>query len=110
MKTVLLVFALTLGMVTLPSAAYACKTIVFEHKDFGGKFHRLTERHSDFRRFNFNDRLSSLVVLSGRWCFYQHIDFRGTRYCLNPGIYSWVQATNIPNDHISSARCRRHRS
>lgn len=100
------ILMLTLALMLSPSTAMACKMIVFEHIDFDGKYYRIENRHNDFRKFRFNDAMSSFVVLSGRWCYYQHINYDGTRHCFRPGVYSWVEDFGIRNDDISSARCQ----
>lgn len=54
---------------------------------------------------NFNDAVSSFVILKGNWTFFQDVDFKipypGT---FGPGIYLWVEDYGIANDMISSLR------
>ncbi|HVJ69199.1 MAG TPA: beta/gamma crystallin-related protein [Caulifigura sp.] len=74
---------------------------IYEHIDFGG--------HNEVTSLNWyyvgdwwNDRISSLVIYSGRWRFYLHWHYEGPHWDLGPGQYRWVEAANIPNDCISS--------
>lgn len=74
---------------------------IYEHIDFGG--------HNEVTSLNWyyvggwwNDKISSLVIYSGRWRFYLHWHYEGPHWDLGPGQYRWVEAANIPNDCISS--------
>lgn len=74
---------------------------IYEHIDFGG--------HNEVTSLNWyyvgdwwNDKISSLVIYSGRWRFYLHWHYEGPHWDLGPGQYRWVEAANIPNDTISS--------
>jgi hypothetical protein len=49
-----------------------------------------------------NDRISSIIVVSGRWRFYEHRDYTGAQWDLAPGYYPDLAAVNIPNDSVSS--------
>lgn len=54
---------------------------------------------------HWNDEISSIVVHSGNWQFYQHSRYRGvSSKILGPGVYRWVEdpSVNMPNDSISS--------
>lgn len=85
--------------------------IVFQHANFRGPHRHIFGMERDFNHpedRNLNDRISSFVVVSGMWEFYQHSHFRkrlGIQY--GPGLYSYVGAVGIGNDQISSARCIR---
>lgn len=50
-----------------------------------------------------NDRISSIVVVSGQWTFYKDAHLQGDKWPLGPGWYPNVAAEGIPNDCISSA-------
>jgi len=82
------------------------EVIIFQHINFQGIHHHIfTEGDSDLRRTAFNDKTSSAVVVSGKWDFYQHINFGGTKYAtLGPGLYSDVRQHNIVNDAVSSVK------
>lgn len=74
---------------------------IYEHINFGG--------HNEITSLNWyyvgdwwNDKISSVVIYSGRWRFYEHWHYQGAYWDLGPGQYSWVEAVGIPNDIISS--------
>jgi hypothetical protein len=84
--------------------------------NFGGLHTHLFESTSDFTQLalggvgvgvggNWNDIVSSFVIVSGRWQFFKDINFQfeqgGT---LGPGLYSFVQNFGIDNDSLSSVR------
>lgn len=50
---------------------------------------------------NLNDRASSVVVLTGRWQFCEHADFRGHCIVLGPGRYPQVKARGLGNNITS---------
>jgi hypothetical protein len=112
--------------------------IVFEHVDFGGREFRtnliqindLGSKTNEtytigvtggkfpnliFSHWNMNDKISSIIVVSGVWQFYRDNNFKvplGQR--LPPGYYNWVEnilisptmpSFKIPNDQISSFEC-----
>jgi hypothetical protein len=58
---------------------------------------------------NWNDKVSSFVIVSGRWQFFKDIDYRPAPLPfpggLGPGLYPSVTAVGIDNDSISSVRC-----
>lgn len=52
---------------------------------------------------NFNDGVSSLVVLAGNWKFYRNSGFDDDYpVVLGPGLYSWVENFSIRNNDMSS--------
>ncbi len=64
--------------------------------------------HSDLisLSWNMNDKISSIVVISGIWQFYRHINLKEKiGPLLKPGYYPWVVDIGIQNDHISSFEC-----
>lgn len=74
---------------------------IYQHINFGG--------HNEVTSLNWyyvgdwwNDEISSIVIYSGRWRFYQHAYYQGAYWDLSPGQYPWVEDANIPNDIISS--------
>ncbi len=76
---------------------------IYQHINFGG--------HNEVTSLNWyyvgdwwNDKISSLVIYTGRWRFYLHWHDQGPYWDLGPGQYPWVEDANIPNDCISSFR------
>ncbi len=51
---------------------------------------------------SFNDRTSSIAVLSGTWIFYRDATFQTFLAELQPGAYPSVEAVGIANDAVSS--------
>ncbi len=67
----------------------------------------LNAAETDFKNINFNDQVSSIIVLNGTWSLYKDKNFKGTEWRLgvndNPyGFYP--EPTNFDNDAISSAQ------
>jgi hypothetical protein len=82
--------------------------IIFEHIDFrGGHRHIINEdsnlNHPEDR--SMNDKMSSFVILEGRWQFFRHAGFQiPYANVLGPGTYRWVGDHGIENDQVSSLR------
>jgi len=90
------------GVITAPHV------ILFEHANFHGAHKHVLSAEPNLAAGDdsfFNDRTSSIAVLSGSWAFYKDINFQN-QYpgILPPGIYSWVEAVGITNDNMSSLR------
>jgi Beta/Gamma crystallin len=77
------------------------EVVIFEHINYGGAEWRTNLNYSYVGGY-WNDRVSSIVVVSGTWRFYQHANFQGAYWDLPQGWYHWVEARLIPNDMISS--------
>lgn len=54
-----------------------------------------------------NDTISSVIVLSGTWQFFENAGFNGASATVGPGWYTFVEnpAFNMQNDSISSILC-----
>lgn len=76
---------------------------IFQHIDFGG-FSARTNLNWYFVGDWWNDKISSIVVVSGTWRFYEHWHYEGRYWDLSEGYYRWVVDAGIPNDIISSFR------
>ncbi|MEG3437327.1 beta/gamma crystallin-related protein [Pannus brasiliensis CCIBt3594] len=82
------------------------EVILFEHANFHGAHKHVFGREPNLNAEDdnfFNDRVSSIVVISGNWAFYRHAGFDG-QYAriLGPGTYPFVEDVDIQNDDISS--------
>jgi hypothetical protein len=53
---------------------------------------------------DWNDKISSIIVVRGLWEFFEHRDFQGQSWKLGPGYYNHVRDAGIPDDSISSFR------
>jgi hypothetical protein len=94
--------------------------IIYVDRDFGGLHTHIWGDTADFTQLalggvgsglegrNWNDKVSSLVIVSGRWQFFRDINYAPAPLPfaggLGPGVYSWVEAVGIDNDSISSVR------
>jgi Beta/Gamma crystallin len=56
---------------------------------------------------DWNDSISSVIVLSGTWQFFEHAGFQGAFTTVGPGWYQFVEDPqfNMQNDTISSILC-----
>jgi hypothetical protein len=56
---------------------------------------------------DWNDTISSVVVVSGTWQFFDHAGFHGPETIVGPGYYQFVEdpSFNMVNDTISSLIC-----
>ena len=75
----------------------------YEHEGFGGRSFTTVQQIEDLRRFGFNDRASSAVVLGDRWEVCDGDRFGGRCFVLRPGRYGSLAAMGL-NDRVSSMR------
>jgi hypothetical protein len=58
---------------------------------------------------NWNDKVSSFVIVSGRWQFFKDINYSPAPLPfasgLGPGLYPNVESVGIDNDSLSSVKC-----
>ena len=101
MKRMFSIAAASAGLVlALPAAA---QVIFYEHDHFGGRSFEVDRQLGNFERAGFNDRVSSVVVLSGRWEMCTDRRFQGRCVVVRPGRYPSMGAVGL-NDAISSVR------
>lgn len=85
-------------------AIHASAQVTFyEHDNFEGRAFATQDPVRNFKRFGFNDRASSVVVVGQAWEVCDDADFRGRCIVLRPGSYPSLRAMNM-NDLLSSAR------
>lgn len=75
----------------------------YEHEGFGGRSFTTGQQIEDLRRFGFNDRASSAVVVGERWEVCDDDRFNGRCFVLRPGRYASLAAMGL-NDRVSSMR------
>jgi uncharacterized protein YcfJ len=95
-----------LGIAGLVIATTAAASItLYQDPHFHGRSFTSDEAiaNFDWRRFNFNDRASSIVVRNERWEVCEDARFRGRCMVLRPGYYPSLRAIGL-DDRISSAR------
>ena len=92
--------------------------VLYVDSNFGGLHTHLYESTPHFTQLalggvgsgingNWNDKVSSFVIVSGRWQFFQNENFnfpQGNPAGLGPGHYPDVTAVGIDNDALSSVR------
>jgi uncharacterized protein YcfJ len=99
----------TLIKVAIAAAAVAATThataqiTFYENDNFSGRNFSTSRQVADFGRTGFNDRASSVVVLSDRWEVCDDAQFRGRCVVLRPGRYPALSAMGL-NDRVSSVR------
>ena len=92
LKNMIVQCLLGLAAVAVSSQAPAQVTF-YENNDFQGRSFSTGERVANFRDAGFNDRASSVIVLSRRWEVCEHAQFDGRCVVLRPGRY---QSTTTP--------------
>lgn len=80
--------------------------ILFGDRELKGPHIHIFGPVSDLSDYEFDDQLSSFVVISGRWTFYQNKNYNAPcNITFERGIYWDVTQEGIPNDTISSLVC-----
>jgi uncharacterized protein YcfJ len=81
----------------------AAQVLLYENDNFGGRTFTAERKVNNFEQTGFNDRASSVVVLSDRWEICEHARFGGQCLILRPGRYPSLRSMGM-NDRISSVR------
>lgn len=84
----------------LPAAA---QVTFYEREGFDGRSFTTTGAIPNFRRYGFNDRASSAVVVGERWEVCDDNRYRGRCVVLRPGRYPSLEAMGL-DDEVSSVR------
>ena len=65
----------------------------------------MRQQNANFKNDYFNDRIVSLTIKGHcQWLLYQHVNFLGHSYILNPGNYPASYYWGGSGNHLSSAR------
>lgn len=91
----------TMNLVTLSANAgtvHVPEIVLYWDSTYGGESWRTNMSYS-YVGDHWNDQISSIIVVSGVWEFFEHKDFGGAKWTYGPGYYP-----NVPNDIISSFR------
>ena len=75
--------------------------VVYDHDCFKGAFAR-TNLSFHFIGDFWNDRISSMIVVSGVWRFYRDEYYKGDHWDLGPGFYESFFTAAGPDDVVSS--------
>jgi hypothetical protein len=83
-----------------------CHIVLFEHRDFHGGHKHVVQAEPNLNSnedSDFNDAVSSIVVLAGNWSTFADDNFHG-QYppIIGPGCYPWVEDISIKNDDLTS--------
>ena len=88
---------------TQPSQASARlpELVVYDHICFKGAYARTNLSFHYLGEF-WNDRISSLIIVSGVWRFYRDEYYKGDHWDLGPGFYESFFSEKGPDDVVSS--------
>jgi Beta/Gamma crystallin len=88
---------------TTPStdAKHLPELVLFDHIGFAGAYAR-THLSFHFVGKFWNDRMSSLIIVSGVWRFYRDEYYKGDQWDLGPGYYESFFTSKGPDDVVSS--------
>jgi len=75
--------------------------VVYDHTGFKGAYARTNLSFNYIGDF-WNDRISSLIVVSGVWRFYRDEYYKGDYWDLGPGFYESFFTSKGPDDVVSS--------
>jgi Beta/Gamma crystallin len=75
--------------------------VIYDHICFGGAYARTNLSFNYIGDF-WNDRISSLIVVSGVWRFYRDEYYKGDHWDLGPGYYESFFTAKGPDDVVSS--------
>lgn len=82
--------------------------ILFKDANFHGDHKHVFDQEANLNRGDdneFNDNVSSIVILSGNWRFFKDSNFANPYSpILGPGLYRFVEKVKIANDDLSSLR------
>jgi hypothetical protein len=77
--------------------------VAFDNEDFLGDHIHIFGNMRDLGKWG--NSISSMVILSGTWEFFDDEDFKGTKMGdLGPGMYADVTKHGLKNNSISSVR------
>jgi Beta/Gamma crystallin len=92
------------GKHPVPSAGEAIRLpelVIYDHTGFKGAYARTNLSFHFIGNF-WNDRISSLIVVSGVWRFYRDEYYKGDHWDLGPGYYESFFTEKGPDDVVSS--------
>jgi hypothetical protein len=88
---------------TARSAGTIPQIVAFDNENFLGDHTHVFGNMKELGKWD--NSISSMVILSGTWEFFDEEDFKGTKMAtLGPGVYPKVTAKGIKDNSISSIR------
>lgn len=88
----------------MPSSGEIPQIVVFDNENFLGDHMHIFGNMKDLGKWG--NSISSMIILSGTWEFFDEEDFKGTKMGgnLGPSMYADVAAKGLKNNSISSIR------
>ncbi|MEZ4454090.1 MAG: beta/gamma crystallin-related protein [Nannocystaceae bacterium] len=77
---------------------------LFQHSHYRGRMVVLGEEISNLKAIDFNDQVTSVVVVGGTWALFSDANYSGKTVKLSPGNYIDSAAVGLGNDVLSSLR------
>ena len=79
--------------------------VLFENHQYFGQMQVLNSSNSNLALINFDNMVSSLVIIDGVWEFYSGVNYTGSNITLGQGLYPDADdLTPIENDDLTSVR------
>lgn len=94
---------LTVGFLKSNTLQDVGEIVVYEHLNFDGEEWRTNLGYS-YVGDDWNDKISSILIQSGTWEFFEHRDFQGASFRIGAGYYPELGIFGNFNDTISSFR------
>ena len=76
--------------------------VLFQHTNFRGRMEVVMKSNGRLPSLDFNDHVSSIIVIGGTWNVYDDGKFQGKRTRLNVGEYPDIHLSHIGGDTVSS--------
>lgn len=77
---------------------------LFQHTNYQGRMLILTGSNDHLPNIDFNDAVSSIIVLNGKWRVYEHSQFNGRYSTIGRGEYPDIHSNHIGGDSVSSVK------
>jgi uncharacterized protein YcfJ len=91
------------ALILAAQAVQAAQITFYEGEDFRGRAFTTKRPVTNFTRYGFNDRASSVVVDSGDWVVCEDSQYKGRCVLLRRGAYDTLQRMGV-NNRITSTR------
>jgi hypothetical protein len=85
-----------------PQPGEMAQIVAFDNEGLLGDHTHIFGTTTDLGKWN--NSISSMVIVSGRWEFFDEENYKGTRTELGPGVYVKVKEHGINDNSISSMR------
>ena len=75
---------------------------LFQHDNYEGRMLVLYDSSSHFPSLDFEDHVSSVIIIGGTWTLYERINYQGRSSRLGFGDYANIHSLHVGGDAISS--------